>query len=208
VFWNFQGRNPPAVALSPSQKRDSARLVSRINVVFDSLTKAGGNAQQLDPIKTLLLAGDVQGVAQRFGFGGGGAFGGGGGGGGGAPFAGGRFNERPGETTPRAPAAGASLPAAGSESGESGDAPPDASFLQTLGTLLRRPGQTGGGGGGGGGAGALGFVAQAFGRPTGGGGFGGFGGAGAPPVSTGDYLVTITIDGKTLSRVLRVERGR
>jgi photosystem II stability/assembly factor-like uncharacterized protein len=208
VFWNFQGRNPPAVALSPSQKRDSARLVSRINVVFDSLTKAGGNAQQLDPIKTLLLAGDVQGVAQRFGFGGGGAFGGGGGGGGGAPFAGGRFNERPGETTPRAPSAGASLPAAGSESGESGEAPPDASFLQSLGTLLRRPGQTGGGGGGGGGAGALGFVAQAFGRPTGGGGFGGFGGAGAPPVSTGDYLVTITIDGKTLSRVLRVERGR
>ncbi|HEV8509335.1 MAG TPA: hypothetical protein VGQ48_02675 [Gemmatimonadales bacterium] len=207
VFWNFQGRNPPPVALSPSQKRDSAWLVARINVVFDSLTKAGGNAQQLDPIKTLLLAGDVQGVAQRFGFGGGGAFGGGGGGGGGAPFAGGRFNERPGETTPRAPSAGASLPAAGSESGESGEAPPDASFLQTLGTLLRRPGQTGGGGGGGGGA--LGFVAQAFGRPTGGGGggFGGFGG-GAPPVSTGDYLVTITIDGKTLSRVLRVERGR
>ena len=36
--------------------------------------------------------------------------------------------------------------------------------------------------------------------------FGGFGG-GAPPVATGDYLVTITVDGKTLSRVLRVERG-
>src|SRR3989442_1465534 len=51
----------------------------------------------------------------------------------------------------------------------------------------------------------------AFGRAPvggggGGGGFGGFGGA--PPVSTGDYLVTITVDGKTLSRVLRVERGR
>ena len=52
------------------------------------------------------------------------------------------------------------------------------------------------------------FVAQAFGRaPAGGGGGFGFGG-GAPPVATGDYLVTITIDGKTLSRVLRVERGK
>ena len=79
-------------------------------------------------------------------------------------------------------------------------------FLTTLGTLLRRPGQPAGGGGGGGGA--LAFVAQAFGRaPAGGGGGFGFGG-GAPPVATGDYLVTITIDGKTLSRVLRVERGK
>ncbi|HYU29216.1 MAG TPA: hypothetical protein VEK83_09330, partial [Gemmatimonadales bacterium] len=133
--------------------------------------------------------------------------GGGGAGGGGSPFSGGRFNERPGETTPRAASATPSLPAAGGESGgESTDAAPDASFLTTLGTLLRRPGQ--GGGGGGGGFGALGFVAQAFGRPAGGGGgFGGFGG-GANQVSTGDYLVTITVDGKTLSRVLRVERGR
>jgi hypothetical protein len=51
-------------------------------------------------------------------------------------------------------------------------------------------------------------VAQAFGRaPAGGGGGFGFGG-GAPPVATGDYLVTITVDGKTLTRVLRVERGQ
>jgi hypothetical protein len=76
VYWNFQGRNPPPVALSPSQKRDSAWLVQRINVVFDSLTKAGGNAQMLQPIKNSLLEGDVQGIAQRFGFGGGGGGGG------------------------------------------------------------------------------------------------------------------------------------
>ena len=82
------------------------------------------------------------------------------------------------------------------------------SFLQTLGNLLRRPGQGGGGGGGGGGFGALGFIAQAFGRAPAGGGFaGGFGGT-QNQVTTGDYLVTITVDGKTLSRVLRVERGR
>jgi hypothetical protein len=132
----------------------------------------------------------------------------GGGGGGGSPFTGGRFNERPGETTPRAASATAQLPAAGEggAGGESSDAAPDASFLTTLGNLLRKPGQ----GGGGGGFGGLGFVAQAFGRaPVGGGGFGGFGGGGAAnQVPTGDYLVTITIDGKTLSRVLRVERGR
>ena len=118
----------------------------------------------------------------------------------------GRFVERPGETTPRAANAAAALPSGSESGGESGDAPADASFLTTLGTLLRKPGQ-GGGGGGGGGFGALGFVAQAFGRaPAGGGGFGGFGGT-VNAVSTGDYLVTITVDGKTLTRVLRVERG-
>src|SRR5207248_4581260 len=178
-----------------------------INVVFDSLTKAGTNAQQLEPIKSALLAGDVQGLAQRFGFGpGGGGGGGGGGGNAGSPFAGGRFVERPGEATPRAPSGTGTIPAAGSESGGESSEPADATFLTTLGTLLRRPGQPAGGGGGGGGA--LAFVAQAFGRaPVGGGGGFGFGG-GAPPVATGDYLVTITIDGKTLSRVLRVERGK
>src|SRR5262249_49589839 len=117
VTWNFQGRTPPPVALSPSQKRDSAWLVQRINVVFDSLTKAGSNAQMLEPMKTALLSGDIQGLAQRFGFGG--AGGGGGGGGGGNVFnAQGRFNERPGETTPRAQTAGATAaPAPGAESG-------------------------------------------------------------------------------------------
>ena len=38
--------------------------------------------------------------------------------------------------------------------------------------------------------------------------FGGFGGGrgGAPTVGTGDYLVSITVNGQTLRRVLRVER--
>jgi hypothetical protein len=197
VVWNFQGKTPPPVALSPSQRRDSVWLVARINFVFDSLTKAGGNAQMLGPIKDALLAGDVQGLAQRFGFGGGG-FGGAG------AFVTGRFVERPGETTPRAVTATGAPAAAPAEGGggESGESAPDPSLLGQLGNLLRRPGQ---GGGGGGGFGALGFIAQTFGRPTGGGGFGGFGG-GANLVSSGDYLVSITVDGKTMSRVLRVER--
>jgi len=45
--------------------------------VFDSLGKAGMSAQLLGPVKEALLAGDVQGLAQRFGFGGGGGGGGG-----------------------------------------------------------------------------------------------------------------------------------
>jgi hypothetical protein len=36
-------------------------------------------------------------------------------------------------------------------------------------------------------------------------GFGG-GRGGAPTVDTGDYLVSITVDGQTMSRVLHVER--
>ncbi|HEY6059498.1 MAG TPA: hypothetical protein VIV10_02840, partial [Gemmatimonadales bacterium] len=171
-------------------------------VVFDSLAKSGMSAQTLDPIKTALLAGDVQGLAQRFGFGGGG--GAGGGGGGGVAAAGGRFVERPGETTPRAPgAAGAAAGAQQQEGGEGAADQPDPTFLGTLGQLIRLPSQRGGGGGGGG-FGALGFVAQTFGRAAGGGG--GFGGGGANVVQSGNYLVSITIDGKTLSRVLRVER--
>src|SRR5207247_7442525 len=123
---------------------------------------------------------------------------------------------RPCETTPRTPGA-AGVPQGGAaqqEGGEAGTEQPDVGFLGTLGQLIRvaLPNQRGPGGGGGGGLGGLGFIAQAFGRTGGGGGggggggFGGFGG-GAPAVPSGDYLVSITVDGKTLSRVLRVERA-
>ncbi|HKW09991.1 MAG TPA: hypothetical protein VJO33_06400, partial [Gemmatimonadaceae bacterium] len=66
---------------------------------------------------------------------------------------------------------------------------------QEFGDLLRPPNQRGGRGGGGGGFGNL------F-------GFGGGGrGAGqAPVVNTGDYLVTLTVGGRTYKQVLRVER--
>ena len=206
VVWNFQGRPPAPVVLSPSQKRDSTWLTRRIEVVFDSMVKAGGNEQMLNPIRQGLLAGDLQGLAQRFGFGGGG--GGGGGGGQAAVRAGAPFLERPGETPARA-AAGAPAAPQATQGGESQEPAPDPALAGRLAALLRRPGQTaGGGGGGGGGFGGLGFVAQTFGRAPlgGGGGFGGFGGAGPPAVASGDYRVSITVDGKTLSRVLRVER--
>jgi photosystem II stability/assembly factor-like uncharacterized protein len=205
VTWNFAGRPPAPIALSPSQRRDSAWTVRRIEFVIDSMTKAGGNEQTLTAIKQGLLAGDLQGLAERFGFGGGG---GGGGGGQAAVRAGAAFVERPGETPARAAGAVAAGAATGSESGEGADAAPDPGLAQQLAGLLRRPGQTGGGGGG---FGGLNQVVQAIRGPTppgAGGGGGGFGGGGAPPVPPGDYTVSITVDGKTLSRVLRVEQGR
>ena len=210
VVWNFAGRQPAPIALSPSQRRDSAWTVRRVEFVTDSMIKAGGNEQMLTAIKQGLLAGDIQSLAERFGFGGGG----GGGGGGNQPTvrAGAAFVERPGETPARAAGAGAAGGGTGgatSESSEGADAAPDAAFVTQLAGLLRRPGQTGGGGGG---FGGLGLVVQAIRGPTppgagGGGGGGGFGGGGAPPVSAGDYQVSITLDGKTLTRGLRVERA-
>jgi len=38
-------------------------------------------------------------------------------------------------------------------------------------------------------------------------GLGGFGGGGPPLVSAGDYLVSITVGGKTMKQKLRVERA-
>ena len=48
-------------------------------------------------------------------------------------------------------------------------------------------------------------IMRALGVTAGGGGGGGFGG-GAPSVSTGDYLVSMTVDGQTIRQTLRVER--
>jgi len=50
-------------------------------------------------------------------------------------------------------------------------------------------------------------LAQLF-RAPGSRGFGGFGRGGAPTVGTGDYLVTMTVDGKKYTQVLHVERVR
>jgi len=50
-------------------------------------------------------------------------------------------------------------------------------------------------------------IAQLF-RAPGSRGFGGFGRGGASTVGTGDYLVTMTVDGKKYTQVLHVERLR
>jgi len=91
------------------------------------------------------------------------------------------FQERPGESAPprqgRAAAGGPGGP--GGEGGAAGM--PDQDTMREIFRALRRGGRGGFGGGG-------------------------FGRGGAPLVETGDYLVSITVDGKTMRRMLRVER--
>ena len=106
--------------------------------------------------------------------------------GGGRGAGSGAWNPRPGE--------GAVVGASGARAGAgeaASDNPADAlnafpGGAQEFQQLLRPPGQQG----------------------RGGGGFGGFGGRGtqAPVVASGDYLVTLTVGGKTYKQLLRVER--
>ena len=131
----------------------------------------------LDRIRQTMASGDV------------GAFfrGGGGGGGGGAGRAG-AWNPRPGEGAVVG-AGGGGGRGEGGESGAGEQSPAELlqSFpggMQELQQLLRPPGQGGRGGRGG----------------------GGFGGGQPPAVAAGDYLVTLTVGGKTYKQVLRVER--
>jgi len=107
-------------------------------------------------------------------------FGRGGRGGGGGGGAQGGFQERPGEgPMPRAGGAQQSQQR-GEGAGESAGV--DQSELRDIAQLFRAPGSRGG--------------------------FGGFGRGGAPLVGTGDYLVTMTVDGKKYTQVLHVERLR
>ena len=106
-------------------------------------------------------------------------------------FRGGRGGAASGAWNPR-PGEGAVVGAAGARSGAgeaSNESPADAlnafpGGAQEFQQLLRPPGQQGRGG------------------------FGGFGGRGnqAPVVASGDYLVTLTVGGKTYKQLLRVER--
>jgi len=179
VTWDFRGRAAARAPLSPSQLRDSLVAARRMTFVFDSLEKAGTMPKPaLDRIRQMMASGDLAGLFR----------GGGGGGRGGA--GGGGWNARPGE--------GAVIGAGGGGGrGEGAEAGAEASpmdalnafpgGMQELQQLLRPPGQAGGGGRGG--------------------GFAGFGGGGqAPVVAAGDYLVTLTVGGKTYKQLLRVER--
>ena len=175
VTWDFRGKAAPAVALSPSEKRDSIVQARRMVFVADSLEKAGTlPAATIARIKTAAAAGDQAALSQVFGFG----RGRGGGGGGGTP---GAFQERPGEgPMPRTPGAAQARGQAGARAG--GETPAmDPSEMREIAQLFRAPGSRG---------------------------FGGFGRGGAPTVGTGDYLVTMTVDGKKYTQVLRVERVR
>jgi hypothetical protein len=179
VSWNFRGRPLPAPPLSPAQARDSARQAQRIIAVLDSLEKDGGI-----PANTIAMARNAiaQGPAGMQGLmGGGGGFGGGGFGGGAAARV---RNDRPGETrpTPSFPTAGA---AAGGRGGQ-GAEPAEAGGIQQVFAAMRE-------------------AIPDF-NPFGGGGRGGRGGGQAPLVESGNYRVTLTAGGRTMTQLLRVEK--
>jgi photosystem II stability/assembly factor-like uncharacterized protein len=189
AYWDFRGKAPAAQPLSPAGRRDSTRLIARVNTVFDSLKAAGQDSSMLARVRTQMLSGE--------GFG---AFGGGGGGGGGRGGEGQAFAARPGETSPPPAgrgggagggpgAAGAPAAAAAPPAGGAGGAEPDPTFIFTVLQLLTPPGA----GGGFGGAGAL-LGTLTGNRPP------------APLVASGDYLVSVTVGGKTMRQTLRVER--
>jgi hypothetical protein len=173
VTWDFRGKAPRTVALSPAGLRDSIVQARRIAFVFDSLEKAGTLPKAvIDRMREANATGGLQAMAQVLGAGGGG----GGGGGGRGQGGGGAFVARPGEgAAARAAGAGAA-----GEGGGEGAAAPDASQFGQLAQLFRPAG-------------------------SGGGGFG-FGRGGAPLVGTGDYLVTMVVNGERLRQVLHVER--
>ena len=161
VTWDFRGKQPPAIALGPAARRDSIQFMRRVDVVFDSLAKAGMNEMFLNRMRRGLESGDIRGLFRQFG------------GFGGERAGGGRFVERPAESGGR-----------GARGGPGGPGAPDMSVMQEIMRRLR-PGTEGFGFFRG-----LPFLSR---RP-------------AEPVETGDYLVSLTVDGKTMSQVLRVER--
>jgi hypothetical protein len=219
VSWNFQSARPRTAAeLSPSQRRDSILLHARAPMVLDSLQKAGYDTAAIrivrgqvnflsNPQALANAAGGGRGGGGRGGAGGqacehpttqweqfcarpaesaGGRRGGGGGGGGLDSATAALFAPRnaPGGA---APAGGRGGRGGRNAQGATGDA-----SLDPIGRIWAligmNPPNVGGRGGGGGGGG------------------GGFGGAGATMANTGDYLVSMVVNGQTYKQTFRVER--
>jgi hypothetical protein len=187
VVWNFRGKAPPAVALSPGAVRDSITSARKLGALLDEVEKEGTLPKStIDRIRTVMASG--QGIQGLFpgGFGGGGGAGRGG------------FNERPGENMTPAPGArgagagagGAGAPGAAGAAGAGGADPAAEAPLDPQ-AIFAAFSSAGGGP----------VLAQLFG--------GGGGGRGGPPavVGTGDYLVSITINGQTQKQLLHVERA-
>ncbi len=192
--WNMRGKTPPAPPLSPAQLRDSIQQAQRTTFVLDSLEKDGTIPANLIAQARTAMSQGAAGIQALMG-GGGGGFGGGGGGGGGGfgggGFGGGAPNLRPGETrpTPSFPTGGA---AAGGGRGPGGAAAPAggaAEGVQQVFAAMREA------------------MGPDF-NPFGGGGRGGRGGGGGGGglAGTGDYKVTVTAGGRTMSQMLRVEQ--
>ena len=210
VLWNFQQNAPRTAApeQSPSQRRDSILLRVRAPAVLDSLTRAGYDTAAIRTVRAQV----AQMVNPNAGGGRGGRGGGGGRGG-----AGGQACEHPttqwetfcarpaenpnpqgrgggrgaADSTAAAPAATAAPAAAGRGArGGRGGAMGDATLnpVERIWSLIgmNPPAPAGGRGGGGGGA------------------FGG--GAATTTANTGDYLVTLLVNGQSYRQTFRVER--
>ena len=178
VTWDYRGKAPVAPPLSPAGTRDSVIAARRLDFVFDSLGESGMDTLALGRFKRMLQGGDMQ---QMFA-----AFGGGGGGGGGGFGGSGVWVPRPGEQ----PAAqrgggGGARGAASGAAAAAGITDPSQAFQ-----IIQLLNPRGGGGGGGGG-----FNLPGAPRTQ------------APIVEPGDYLVSMTVNGKTFKQKLRVERA-
>jgi photosystem II stability/assembly factor-like uncharacterized protein len=184
VVWDFRGRPAPRPPLSPSQRRDSVERAQRATFVIDSLEKAGTPRGVTETLRRLASGSVDAGSLFR-------------GGGRGSGATGGAWVARPGE--------GAFVGAGtareeGEGAGGAGGAGGEQSPIEALNAF---PGGTD----------ALTALFQIPGRAPerGRGGFGAlFGGGGgrgaAPVVPSGDYLVTLTVGGRTYKQLLRVER--
>ena len=196
VAWAFAGKPAPRPPLRAVQKRDSALQMNRITFVLDSLEKAGTNQMMTGMIRNLARTGDLAPLMAMFGGGGGG---GGRGGGFGPPAP---WNARPGEQATagggRGGAPGGVVPA-GAPATAAPAAAMDPSAFQRIMPLFDIPGRPSGGGGFG-----LGFLQTlGFGQA----GFAAFAGGGGAGVAPGDYIVSMTVGGRTLRQKLRVERA-
>ena len=210
VTWNFRGKAPRSVALSPAGLRDSLKTARTLSAMLDTVEKEGTLPKAtVDRIRAAIASPEgIQGLFPG-GFGGGGRGGRGG------------FAERPGEQMTPARggaagrgAAGAATPAGATPAGATpAGATPAGATPAGATPAGAAPAAAGGAAGGepapldpqtifaafgGGGRGAV--LGTLFGGGRGGGG-------GAPIVGTGDYLVSITVNGQTQKQVLHVERA-
>jgi hypothetical protein len=182
VVWDFRGRPAPRAPLSPSQRRDSVERAQRTAFVIDSLEKAGAARPVIETLRRL-ASGSIDAAALFRG-------------GTRGTAAGGPWVARPGE---------GAIVGAGA-AGEGGEGAAGAGEQGPMEALNAFPGGTD----------ALTELFRIPGRPVerGGGGLAGLlGGAGggrrgasAPVVPSGDYLVTLTVGGRSYRQLLRVER--
>jgi hypothetical protein len=202
VAWNFNGKPAARPPLGAVQKRDSALQMSRIIFVLDSMDKAGANPMMTGMMRRLAQTGDFTPFAAMFsgrtaqpGFG--------------APPA---WNPRPGEqrtgggrgaggAVAQAGAAGGAAPGAAAPAAAAGAAAAslDPSMFQQIIPLFDLPGKPSSGGGFG-----MEFLQRL--------GFGNsmaalFGGGGGSGVASGDYVVVLSVGGKTYRQKLRVEKS-